>query len=865
MAAITSAASGNWSATGTWTGGVVPTTTHEVTIGSAHTVTIDTTSAVANTLTVNGGLTWLNTADTTLTLQRNLESSATAIFTCDYSAAPTLTAKLLLNAAATAGAATSRFFSLNNVQMTFKGAPRTRRTTLTAAITAGATSATVAAANEWRVGDIVVFATTQAYNATPRTDRVTLTSVSGGSIGWTGGITYDHANGGYVGNFSSNVVIGPAVAGGDAPMTYKRDYSTFRTKLIEQVQFLSCGCNDYNQFAAFNFLGDSSYVATDDLKLTLKDNAFYDFRKSGIQLYSSFQPASYTGNVFYSETDRASAGSYHRAGIAASRSNTGGLHGVISGGGVFRVSCPNNAGQSTGQGGYCIEAGSGVAFSDLFASGCSGALAAGIALGGPGHSFENVETFSNNIGITYGEPGSADAVNFHNGTFNAGACTNGTDVKINSLAVVTLRDSKDQTSGTINAGLSAAVAATTLAYVNKNQDVTQQEIYRPFMTVKRDNGVTNRSTSSVAIAPTKISTDCQRTLSIPCAAGASIRVVGYVKKSHASNIAASVALSGLGASWGGFTAAANTNWQQFDTGDITNSSGIDGNFALTYTANSSSGTTNVAYFDGVPDSPFVTKCRHYGFAFDESNPVRLVNPAVTVSEATAAAYTGVTINTGTPQITVATGTADTFKKVYDFIQSWACLNLGQSVPMTSTDGDNFSVPLICKVSWPAMGTDGTLSGGWLLLPSAGTYTHKLSGTKIDFTAAGTYNMGGSTFSGTVELVNNSGGAVTVALPTGTSYTNTGPSITVTTPQPTLTIGLPGTGFDVVLLQAGTSTVLASVDAEPTSSWSYTYSTLQNVDIGIFKPGYVPTYVRNYALTAGNATLPITAPVDRNYA
>jgi hypothetical protein len=68
-----------------------------------------------------------------------------------------------------------------------------------------------------------------------------------------------------------------------------------------------------------------------------------------------------------------------------------------------------------------------------------------------------------------------------------------------------------------------------------------------------------------------------------------------------------------------------------------------------------------------------------------------------------------------------------------------------------------------------------------LLATTGTHTYKLSGTKIEFQTAGSYTMSASTFSGTVELVNTSGGAVTVFLPSGTSYTNTGPSITVSTP------------------------------------------------------------------------------------
>ena len=52
---ITSAASGNWSAPSTWTGGVVPISTDNVTIANGHTVTIDIPTAVCNNLTVGQG------------------------------------------------------------------------------------------------------------------------------------------------------------------------------------------------------------------------------------------------------------------------------------------------------------------------------------------------------------------------------------------------------------------------------------------------------------------------------------------------------------------------------------------------------------------------------------------------------------------------------------------------------------------------------------------------------------------------------------------------------------------------------------------------------------------------------------------
>ena len=87
------------------------------------------------------------------------------------------------------------------------------------------------------------------------------------------------------------------------------------------------------------------------------------------------------------------------------------------------------------------------------------------------------------------------------------------------------------------------------------------------------------------------------------------------------------------------------------------------------------------------------------------------------------------------------------------------------------------------------------------------------------------------------------------------------------PLPGILLTLTGLqpGSDVVVLQAGTNTILDSVDSNGTSSWSYSYTTQEVVDIGILKAGYVPLYVRNYTLGATNASLPIAQTIDRNYA
>ena len=86
------------------------------------------------------------------------------------------------------------------------------------------------------------------------------------------------------------------------------------------------------------------------------------------------------------------------------------------------------------------------------------------------------------------------------------------------------------------------------------------------------------------------------------------------------------------------------------------------------------------------------------------------------------------------------------------------------------------------------------------------------------------------------------------------------------PLDTFNLTLSGliSGSDVVVLAAGTETVLNQVDQNATSSWIHTYETPVNIDIFVSKAGYVPFYIRNYALQSSNASLPIAQTADRNY-
>ena len=77
-------------------------------------------------------------------------------------------------------------------------------------------------------------------------------------------------------------------------------------------------------------------------------------------------------------------------------------------------------------------------------------------------------------------------------------------------------------------------------------------------------------------------------------------------------------------------------------------------------------------------------------------------------------------------------------------------------------------------------------------------------------------------------------------------------------------GLP-TGTDAVVLTAGTSTILASVDAGVGTTFAYQYEGTPTIDVGFIKAGYVPQYIRNLTLTSVDSSIPVSLTVDRNYA
>lgn len=193
------------------------------------------------------------------------------------------------------------------------------------------------------------------------------------------------------------------------------------------------------------------------------------------------------------------------------------------------------------------------------------------------------------------------------------------------------------------------------------------------------------------------------------------------------------------------------------------------------------------------------------------------NTFVVASEATAAAYTGVAINGSAKTITLSG--ARTVQEVYDYCQAWAddSGNIQYDEPITTVDGQNFALTTgwrLIPAGFLTYGSD-RITGGTVQLGNAGTYSPVLGTTTIDFTgASGTYVMGAADITGTVTLVNTGGGSITVELASGVSYVNTGPNITVSTPQIYQSVTLSGltVGSRVQIYDTTSSTELANAVA-----------------------------------------------------
>jgi hypothetical protein len=154
-----------------------------------------------------------------------------------------------------------------------------------------------------------------------------------------------------------------------------------------------------------------------------------------------------------------------------------------------------------------------------------------------------------------------------------------------------------------------------------------------------------------------------------------------------------------------------------------------------------------------------------------------------------------------------------------------------------------------------------------------TFTGNAYGIRLTKASAATYTFDGITFSGSTTkdfYVSATAGTVTVNITGGgtasPTYNSAGATVVLVNPK-TLTLTGLISGSDVVIYEAGTTTEIEDAQENSGTTYEFNYTGAEVgdfIDVGVFKSGYVPFYVRAYELSASDSSLPMAQVIDRAY-
>ena len=117
----------------------------------------------------------------------------------------------------------------------------------------------------------------------------------------------------------------------------------------------------------------------------------------------------------------------------------------------------------------------------------------------------------------------------------------------------------------------------------------------------------------------------------------------------------------------------------------------------------------------------------------------------------------------------------------------------------------------------------------------------------------------------ITLTANSTSNSFINIPLTSDSTSRAETYPIALPSYTTTLTGLQSGSNVVMLEAGTTTKVDDVDSSSTTyNYTYEYTTDEDVDICIYKTGYVPYIIRGLTLTDADGTIPVAQAVDRNY-
>ncbi|MDP2202415.1 MAG: hypothetical protein Q8K07_10385 [Methylicorpusculum sp.] len=740
-----SVASGLASSTATWNGGTLPAIGDRVLIKSGHTVTLDgtyewgddSTSTISidgvsttGSITVAGVLKASRTVSSQLTCTGNLQVTAIGTLDLGTAAEPLplgVNHNLIVNkssapAAGKYGVDCLAGTSTQQPKIWMHGFFRRRNTVLIGAVAVGDTSALVADATGWQVGDVIIFAPTSSALAFDERTILTITPGSGTVATITfADLTNSHANNSNVGNFSSNITIShftPNSAPGyitlEGRSTAGSNNGAFH---VENILFLGAGASssDQRKMAVLSLnhnnvsTGDKLYdpikscsfyflnaftVSGSGGKLLFfgrrevvegEDLAFFSTNSDGMLLERSASQGLLTNCVAYRSGGRAVQSNYSQGGLGFTHNNC-----TFLGASTFFIdlvpsfnatfnSCtfgPSNQSQYF----------TGSSIADLRFNSCD----IGYSLGkGSVTSLFNLNSVAVIGKVTFSNCLIADGITRRPPVFN-----NGTE-------------------------------QFELIFDTVNGDLDIQENHKPAGSLYRDTTTKYRGLASLRAEPDHTSPFIlTHTQTFLLASGITSHIIGYLRKnaSYAGGVEPTVTITG-----GGITPLVETlsvadTWQQFEF-DVTQTSGTTQIMTLTFTCKSTAANSQ-CWLDGIQTTPFVFNTRHYGYRFARSSIQQYIDQVTVLSESAADAITGLSLNFGTNTLTV-TGSV-TLSQIYDWVHAQLVKpeNQGQPENLTSVDGVSFTSTYDFALSGGSITGDGALAmpDNTLTVTSGGTST-----------------------------------------------------------------------------------------------------------------------------------------------
>lgn len=629
MAAYTSTATGNFSAGATWVGGIAPSTVADsVTIANGHTVTTDTNLTIGKTtiniggtlviastmgmgddsttaITVNGTLKASRSTSGQLTCSGQLLTGAASTSVIDYgtSADPIpsgVTATLILNKSAAMADMKYGMFIANLSKAWFYGATRCVNTVTTSSLAASGTSVDVADITGWAVGDIIVFGMTDG--TTNHFDETTISTITPGA-GTTGtitfpAVTYAHASGVVLGNFTSNVTV-----------------KNYNTTNVTFACFFSnaASSNSFReiQYTSFQYVGSNSLLPTTQVFwansavvmepfIAVKHNSWYKCNKStaAIFIYQIQSVLEITDCAFFGGTGLTGLQAYFAGGSSVRMVDCVFYHssGILmqsayseGGNGAIFTRC-KFWGSSNVSGLVNINPGAGLIFNScIFHSDPGNAL---ITLGSGSATFNNCQFGDSSLPgtptFTYLFDGGLQAAHYFLAQMND--CLFGTPVTAISNRFT---------------GANGGNAGSKVIISNKNVDPLVQEIYTPLGNFFRDNSTYRSGTASMRCdLITTGSTYATNTWQIFAPTDQPVVVSGYLRKnsSYGASTLPYVELSGLGITASRYTMTdVSDTWQQFIVSG-TQTTGTDGILTLTWGIKSTNASSQ-AWIDGIVAPP----------------------------------------------------------------------------------------------------------------------------------------------------------------------------------------------------------------------------------------------------------------------